>query len=61
MQLDAQVVEDASGDAITLAHQPQEEVFGADVVMVEALGFFLRELQHFPCALGKFVKSISHI
>ena len=45
-QLDAQVVEHAGGDAVAFAHQTEQEMLGADVVVVEALRFFLSQSQH---------------
>ena len=55
-QLNAHVVEYTRGDAVAFADKPKQQVFGADVVMVEALGLFLGELQHFSCAFREFVK-----
>src|SRR5690348_11337280 len=41
IQLDAEIVEDLGGDAVALAHETEKEVFGPNVVVVEALRFFL--------------------
>src|SRR5262249_25348196 len=38
--------QDARGDALVLAHEPQEDVFGADVVVSERESFAQRELEH---------------
>jgi hypothetical protein len=40
-KLDAKVVEDLGGDAITLPDKAQEQVLGAYVVVVESLRFLL--------------------
>ena len=45
VELDAEVGEDLGGDAFAFADEAEEEVLGADVVVVEALGFFLGEGQ----------------
>ena len=47
-QLDAHVAEHPRGDAVALADQPEQQVLGADVVVVEALGLFLGE-RAAPC------------
>ena len=40
-----EVEQDAGGDALVLAHQPEQDVLGADVVVPEAQGLAQRELQ----------------
>ena len=40
VEIDVEVPEDLSGDAFTFAEEAQEDVFGADVGVVEGLGFF---------------------
>ena len=60
VQLDAEIREDLGRDALALADQAQEQVLGADVVVVEPLRFLLRKLQHLARPLGEFVKAISH-
>ena len=59
-QLDAEVGEHLGGDAVALAHQAEQQVLGADVVVVEALRLFLRQRQHSAGALGELVESICH-
>jgi hypothetical protein len=44
IQFYAQIVENASGNAIALTYQPQEYMFRSYVIVVEALRFFLRKL-----------------
>ena len=41
-----EVEEDARGDALVLAHEPEQDVLGADVVVTEAQRLAQRELQH---------------
>ena len=41
-----EVEQDAGGDALVLAHQPQQDVLGADVVVAEAQRLAQRELEH---------------
>ena len=52
----AHVVEHPRGDAIPFPDEPQEQVLGADVVMVEPLRFFLGELQDLPCPFCEFIE-----
>ena len=59
-QLHAQVAEDARGDAVALAHQPEQQVLGADVVVVEALRLLLRQRQHLAGPLGELVELVCH-
>ena len=57
-QLHAHVAEHASGDAVTFAHETQQEVLSADVVVVEALGLFLGERQDLARALRELVELV---
>jgi hypothetical protein len=41
IELYAKVGQDLGGDAIALANQPQKDVLCADVIVVEAMSFFL--------------------
>ena len=59
-QLNAHVAQDPSGDAITLTYETQKEVLRSDVVVVETLRFLLRQRQHLPGALRKFVELVRH-
>ncbi len=52
--------EHPGGDAVPFAHQAQQEVLGADVVVVEALGFFLGERQDFARPLRELVEFVRH-
>ena len=60
VQLDAQVGQHLGRDAFALAHQAEQEMLGPDVVMVEALRFFLRECQDFARSFGEFVEIACH-
>src|SRR6266508_4121265 len=61
VEFDAQVGEDFGGDAFTLAHEAEEEVFSAYVVVVEAEGFLLGKCQDAPGSLGELVESVGHL
>ena len=41
-----EVEQDARGDALVLAHEAEQDVLGADVVVAEGEGFAQRELEH---------------
>ncbi len=45
-QIGAQFDEHLGGDALALADQPEEDVFGADVVVTELKRFPQRQLEH---------------
>ena len=57
-QLDVHVLEDARGDAFALADEAEQQVLGADVVVVEPLRFFLRKRQDLARALRELVEAI---
>ena len=46
VEVDAERLEDAGGDPLALAHEAEEQVLGADVVVAEAAGLVDRELDH---------------
>ena len=50
--IDLEIFEDASGYAFAFAEEAEENVFGADVRMVEGLGFFAGEGEDFFDAWG---------
>ena len=56
-QINAQAREDPGGHTFGFSYQPKQDVFGPDVVVVEPLGFFLRQRQN-P---GGPVRKISRI
>ena len=57
-QLDVQVLEHPRRDALALADEPEQQVLGADVVVVEALRLVLRKCQDLARPLGELVESI---
>ena len=46
LDVDVQVLQHAGGDAVAFAQQAEQDVFGADVGVVERLGFLGREGEH---------------
>ena len=57
-QFDVHVLEHARGDALALADEPEQQVLGTDVVVVEALRLVLGERQHLPRSIGELVESV---
>ena len=60
-QLDVHVLEDARGDALALADEPEQQVLGADVVVVEPLRFVLSKCQDLPRAVRELVEAIHRV
>jgi hypothetical protein len=52
-QIDVQVLQDVGGDARTFLHQPQQNMFGADVFMVKALRLLIGQLHDFARPIGE--------
>ena len=46
LQVEAQFLKDIDGHALAQLDQPEQEVFGADEVVVETVGFFARQREH---------------
>ena len=61
VQLHTKVRKHLGGYAIALADEPEQQVLGTDVVVVESLGFFLRQRQHAPSSFREFVEAVSHL
>ncbi len=57
-QLDVHVLEHARGHALALADEAEQEVLGADVVVVEALRLVLSERQDLARAVRELVEPI---
>jgi len=57
LQINAQFLQNGRRDAFSFAHQPQQEMFRADIIMVETPRFFFGVYDHFP---RSFRKSIEH-
>ncbi len=49
------------GDALTLQNQTEQYMLRANIVMVEALSFLLRQSEHLARSLGKLLKSTRHL
>src|SRR6266702_158063 len=61
IQFDTEITQYFCSNALTLAHKAQQEVFCPNVVVLEALSFFLSKAQDLPGPLCKFIKPISVI
>ena len=57
-QLDIHVLEHARGDALSLAHEAEEQVLCSDVVVIEALRLILSEREDLASAVGELVEPI---
>src|SRR3712207_1551025 len=55
---DVQRLEDAGGEALFLTQQTEQDVLGADVVVLERARLFLRENDHLP---GALCESLEHV
>ena len=53
LQGDAEALQRLRGDAFALVDQPEQDVLGADVVVVEHPGLFLGQDDDAPCAVSK--------
>ena len=60
-QLDVHVLEDARGDALALADEAEQQVLGADVVVVEPLRLVLRQRQDLARAIRELVEAIHRV
>ena len=52
-QVDVEVLQDVGGDAGAFLDQAEEDVLGADVLVVEALGLLVGQLHHLAGPVGK--------
>ena len=52
-QVDVQVLQDVRGDAAALLDQAEQDVFGADVLVVESLGLLVGQLHHLAGTVGE--------
>ncbi len=55
---DVEALEHARGEALLLAQQPEQDVLGADVVVLERPRLLLRENDDLP---GPFCESLEHV
>ena len=60
-ELDVHVLEDARGDALALAHEAEQEMLRADVVVVEPLRLVLGERQYLSGTVRELVKTIHRV
>ena len=60
-ELDIHVLEHACRDALAFAHEAEQQMLGADVVVIEALRLVLRERQHLACAVCELVEAIHSV
>ena len=56
--IDAQIVEGGDGNPRAFFDESEENVLGADVVMVKTFGFLLREGDNFPGAICEFIEHV---
>src|SRR5258708_4876181 len=56
VQVHAKTVQNMGSDPFSLTYQPQQEVFGVDRIMLEALRFFLSETQGLPGPVCELIK-----
>ena len=57
-QLHVHVLEDARSDTLPFTHEAEQKVFGADVVVIEALCLVLSEREDLASAVGELVEPI---
>ena len=60
VQLDAQVGQHLGSNPIALADEAEQNVLGANVVVVEPVSLFLRKRQDAARPLGELIKSVGH-
>src|SRR6266571_969945 len=59
LQFDTQVTQHLSGNAFAFAHQAEQKMLRANVIVVEAMRLFLGQRQHIACSLREFVESLT--
>src|SRR5207247_6688335 len=52
-------LQDSRSNALSFAKQPQQEMFSAEGIVLEVLGFFKSQLQHLPGLLSERVETIA--
>ena len=60
-ELDVHVLEDARGDTLALADETEQQVLGADVVVVEPLRLVLGECQDLARAIRELVEAVHRV
>ena len=61
VEFDAEVTQYFCGNTLTFAYKTKEKVFCTNIIVLEALSFFLGEAQNFARSLCKLIKPISII
>src|SRR5712692_4605965 len=59
LKIDIKACEHFRGNAFALTNKAKQEMFCSNVVVLEALSFFLSQAQYFPGSFGKSIKPIS--
>src|SRR6266568_6437428 len=59
VQFDTEITQYFCGDTFSFSYKAEQEMFGADVIVLEALRFFLSEAQDLPGPLCELIKPIS--
>ncbi len=59
VQFNAQITQYFGGNALSLTYQTKQEMLGADIIVLEALRFFLSQAQNLSGSFGKSIKPIS--
>ena len=54
-EIQAELLQDVDGDALAQLDQAEQQMFGADKIVVEAVGFFARQRQHLLGAGRKII------
>src|SRR5260221_9579892 len=55
VQVHAEIIQYFGSDPFSLAYKTEQEMFGANVVMLKAPGFFLSETQDLPGPLSELI------
>ena len=55
LQIEAHLLQNIDGDALTELDQSEQEMLGADVIVIETIGFFAREGEDLLGAGGEIV------
>src|SRR5260370_19243821 len=58
VQVHAEVAQYFDSNPFSLTYKTEQEMFGANVVMLKSLGFFLSEIQDLPGPLGELLKPV---
>src|SRR5262249_44945400 len=59
IEFDTQRAQHLSRHTLALTDETEEQMLGADVVVIETLCFFLSETEHFACPLSKLIATIA--